>query len=235
MISNIETNGAAYGIRLVKFNGSCVSNTVELNNGSGKTGDCFAFYGEPASAGQDSMFVLNNYFSITHHGSGQKYCSYYTNTTRSRIDYNRYFLAAGIQGTNALGYINTPLNSFAQWQAQGMDLHGTNFTVDPNAGNPISCATTTTNGVETAILKGSILTLNATNLFPNPAGPYFYKCFGYEAERFIDVIDLSGRCISSLTSGACKLKVTNHELPADIYFAKVRSRYNTEVLKLLVN
>ncbi len=230
-ITNIVTNGASYGMEIIGLNGACNTNTVDLNNGSGTNGLCYAFYGQPGNKASDSMHVVNNYFALNHQGGGQKYCAYFTSMVNCRINNNRYFIASGNPGTNSIGFFNATLSTFTLWQSQGMDINGLTYGFDPNAKKLSYCSNTTE--LYTTIMETSSVGDELLKIYPNPSTGELYIESKYEGNIHFNIVDISGRSMFSASSTDTKIKVDITLFPSGIYFIKTREGDKITMNKLI--
>jgi hypothetical protein len=231
IISNIVTNDKAYGIQLVNFNGSCLSNIIELNNGNSTyTAECYGLHVTPGTSSTDSLKVIGNHFSLSHQGTGQKYCAYYTSLARTKVDNNTYYIAPGNSSLNHIGYLNTTASTFVQWQAQGLDLHGTSYSVSPYANNPISCSSAS---IATSLANITQFKKNEIRIFPNPVSTHLYLELAKEEFLHIEIIDLAGRTIFSMLSENNKVKINTSNFDSGIYFVKVIAGNYSNVTKII--
>jgi hypothetical protein len=232
VIRNIVTQAPAFGIELTGFNGDCVGNIVDLNNGDPSfTGTVCAFYANPGNVSPDSMRVLGNYFSITHKGSGPKYCVYLDAKTRSRLDYNWYFIAPGLSGNNSIGFVNnSAAQSFPQWQAQGMDPNGEVLPIDPNIEEPITCSSTT---VISTVGLTSHTGPTLMNLFPNPANEVIHFKFGSNKNRTVEILNSYGAVCIFLPVPIADTEINIRDLSSGIYLIRVKSEESIECRRII--
>ncbi len=133
LIHNLGGNKSTSGIVLFNFNGSVANNSVILNNTSSTYSSLIAAISTCTNSAVDTLKILNNYISISQGGTGGKYGIMTNNyVLNSNINQNRFYYPSGttntFYGTTASGSANT----FANWQALGCDLAGTNYTSNPN-------------------------------------------------------------------------------------------------------
>lgn len=144
------------------------------------------------------------------------------------------FDVATINVTGAVSYTWNPSNS-----------HASTFTLSPAASNVYSVSYTGTNNcVNTStaeVLVDPCTGLNefdhhsTLSVYPNPAQGILNIQMSVRGSKTIELSDVTGRIIRSISvdSNQCKLDVK--ELPQGIYYLKISSKNSTETRKVIKN
>ncbi|WP_317898777.1 T9SS type A sorting domain-containing protein [Aurantibacillus circumpalustris] len=113
IVSVTKTNGTIYGLYLPTGNyNNVLHNTVSIGDAyTSGTGAIRGIY----STGGTSTSINNNIVSITHPGTGAKYCLYYTIAT-TVSNYNDLYMNSG-GTTNYIGYYTANQTTMLNWQA----------------------------------------------------------------------------------------------------------------------
>jgi hypothetical protein len=131
-----------------------------------------------------------------------------------------------------------------QWSSVSSYLQGQQVSVSPNTGttytlngtNSNGCSKTTTVSVdvlECVGLNQIVGNLTGVRVYPNPNTGIFTIELNNEVNKNIEVIDITGRVVASVTSKDEEIKIDISRFAAGIYYVRIQSDDAVETMKIL--
>ncbi len=140
-----------------------------------------------------------------------------------------------LTATGAETYTWTSNNNYViGMQAVLMPSFTNTYTIEGTSINGCNAKSSTVVNVVTCVGINELgTTLKDVNVFPNPSNGKFTLEFTSESERFIEVLDLTGRLVLITNSNTSKAEINMSEFSAGVYYVKVKENDATRVLKVV--
>ncbi|MCC6372326.1 MAG: T9SS type A sorting domain-containing protein, partial [Bacteroidia bacterium] len=129
------------------------------------------------------------------------------------------------------------------WSSAANLLIGSSVVVSPNASTTYTIMGTDNNGctgnttfalaVNACVGLNEISTANGVKVSPNPSNGMFAIEFSNDADKTVEVCDVTGRIVASSNSTDKKVNINISNLANGIYYVKIQSNKNVEVVKII--